>query len=346
MTFYWPIFLWSLLLIPALIIFYWWMLQRRKKFAVTYPSLSLVKNVIDTRSHWRRHIPPFLLLLAVTLMLLALARPAAVITLSSKYATVILAIDVSASMRAKDIMPSRIETAQSAAKSYVNDQPKSTRIGLVSFAGTAALIQTPTLLKEDVLTAIDRLQLQRGTAIGSGLLVSLQTIFPDIKLDLRFKDPRPSSLSATETDYIQSAAQPHTPINPGSYQSAVIILLTDGASTTGPDPIISARMVAEHGVPVFTVGLGTPAGEIVGADGLSMRVRLDEAVLREIASITGGEYFQASNATDLQKVYQSMASRTVLEKKETELSALFAGIAALITITAAMLSMWWFNRIF
>jgi len=343
--FYWPTFLWGLLFIPMLIAFYWWILQRKKTFALIYPSLSLVKNAID-RNRWRRHIPPALLLLALLLMLLALARPAAMITLPSEYATVILAMDVSASMRAKDIEPSRIEIAKTAAISYVNDLSRSTRVGLVSFAGTAALIQAPTLLKNDVLTAIDRLQLQRGTAVGSGLLVSLQSIFPETEFDLRFKDPRKSP-SASGADYIQTASDlTQRQAEPGSYHSAVIILLTDGANTTGPDPVIAARMVAERGIRVYTIGLGTSAGEIVGADGLSMRVRLDEDMLRNIADITGGEYFPASNASDLREVYQSMASRTFMEKKETELSAIFAGIAALLTITAATLSMWWFNRIF
>ena len=133
--------------------------------------------------------------------------------------------------------------------------------------------------------------------------------------------------------------------SPGSYQSAAIILLSDGQATTGPDPIEAARMAAERGVRVFTVGIGTPNGEILVGEGWSMRVRLDEETLKAIAKITGAEYFYAGTAVDLKKIYQSLNSRFVLEKKETEITALFAAAAALAALVSALLSLLWFNRI-
>jgi Ca-activated chloride channel homolog len=345
MTFLWPNMLWALLLVPALIGFYLWLLRRKKKFAVPYANLRIAKAAMTGASAWRRHVPPALLLTAIAAMLLALARPAAVISLPSQGETVMLAMDVSGSMRAKDVEPTRIAAAQVAARAFIAEQPRTTKIGLVTFAGTAALVQSPTLIREDLLKAIDDFQLQRGTAVGSGLLVSLKTIFPDVDFDLRLSDPRNVSGKSMPFDTGAPKKEPPAPVEPGSFSSAVIILLTDGQTTTGPDPLIAARMTADRGVRVFTVGVGTPKGEIIGSEGWSMRVRLDEEALKNIANITRGEYFLASTATDLKKIYQTMGSRLTFEKKETEVSGLFAGFAALLVILAAALSMWWFNRV-
>lgn len=345
MRFLWPNMLWALLLVPALIGFYVWLLRRKKKFAVPYANLRLAKQAMTGASAWRRHVPPALMLTAIAAMLLALSRPAAVISLPSQGETVMLAMDVSGSMRAKDVEPTRIAAAQVAARAFIAEQPRTTKIGLVTFAGTAALVQSPTFSREDLLKAIDEFQLQRGTAVGSGLLVSLKTIFPDVDFDLRLNDPRNVSGKSMPFDSGAPKKEPPAPVEPGSFSSAVIILLTDGQTTTGPDPLIAARMTADRGVRVFTVGVGTPKGEIIGAEGWSMRVRLDEEALKNIANITRGEYFLASTATDLKKIYQTMGSRLSFEKKETEVSGLLAGFAALLVILAAALSMWWFNRV-
>ena len=263
----------------------------------------------------------------------------------------ILAMDVSGSMRATDVQPNRLAAAQAAAKAFVTDQPRHTRIGVVSFAGTAAVVQAPTLSREDVVAAIDRFQLQRGTAVGSGLLVSLKVIFPDVEFDLRSANPRvdPAGESRRSGSPLAPPADPAKappkPVAPGSYPSAVIILLTDGQTTAGPDPIESARIAADRGVRVYTVGVGTPDGQVLGFEGWSFRARLDEEALKTIANITRGEYFYAGTATDLKKIYQSMNSRIVMEKKETEVTALFAAGAAVLALLAALLSLLWFNRI-
>src|SRR5262245_61365704 len=170
----WPEMLWLLLLIPVVVFTYRWLLRRKKKAAVQYASLSLIRDAMSAGQKYRKHLPPLLFLVSLTLMLIAIARPAAVITLPTQHETVILAMDVSGSMRATDVKPSRIVASQEAARAFVAEQPSSTRIGVVSFAATASVVQSPTHNREDILAAIDRFQLQRGTAIGSGILVALK----------------------------------------------------------------------------------------------------------------------------------------------------------------------------
>ncbi|MEP7328225.1 MAG: VWA domain-containing protein [Betaproteobacteria bacterium] len=346
MTFLWPEMLWLLVLVPTMVLLYVWLLSRKKSASVRYASLAMVKEAMGPGQRWRRHVPPVLMLVAITLMLIAIARPTAVVRLPSQHETIILAMDVSGSMRATDVLPSRIVAAQEAARAFVNEQPARTRVGIVSFAGTAAVVQPPTKNREDLVAAIDRFQLQRGTAVGSGILVSLKTIFPDAEFDLRAWNPRADQQRATPIDKAGKGDKlAFQAVPPGSYVSAAIILLTDGQTTTGPDPLEAARMAAERGVRVFTVGIGTEKGELIGAEGWSMRVRLDEAALKNIANVTQGEYFYAGTATDLRKVYETLNSKLVFEQKQTEITALFSAVAALVALLAAALSMLWFGRI-
>jgi Ca-activated chloride channel family protein len=346
-AFLWPEALALLALVPLLVLAYVLVIRRKRKAALRYASLTLVKDAIGARPGLRRHAPPLLFLLALTLMIVAIARPAAIVQLPSQHETVILAMDVSGSMRAKDVEPDRLSASQAAAKAFVADQPRSTRIGVVAFAGTASLVQPPTQNREDIIAAIDRFQLQRATAIGSGILVALKAIFPEVEFDLRSSNPRGEHARRP----LQEQRKPDKekasdkPVAPGSYKSAAIILLTDGQPTTGPDPIEAARMAAERGVRIFTVGVGTPNGEILVGEGWSMRVRLDEETLKTIANVTGGEYFYAGSAPDLKKIYRSLNAKFVLEKKETEITALFAAAAALTAVLSALLSLLWFNRI-
>src|SRR5512139_1320519 len=256
MSFLWPNLLWSLLLVPLLVLLYLWLLRRRKKAALPYAQLALVKEAMGKGLGWRRHLPPALLLAAITAMLFATARPTAVLTLPLAEQTIILAMDVSGSMRATDVQPNRLEAMQAAGKAFLTDLPRNVRVGVVSFAGTAAIVQPPTFSREDVVAAIDRFQLQRATAIGSGLILSLAAMFPDAGIDLSQITgaramPAPLGEKEKEDD------KPFTPVEPGSYASGAIILLTDGQRTTGPDPIEAAQMAAQRGVKVFTVGIGT-----------------------------------------------------------------------------------------
>jgi Ca-activated chloride channel family protein len=340
-TFFWPEMLWGLLLVPLLVLLYVWLLRRRKKSSIRFASLALVKEAMGKGLAWRRHLPPALLLTAVTSLLIAAGRPAAVITLPSAEKTVVLAIDVSGSMRAADVLPDRITAAKEAAKAFVAELPRTVRIAVVQFAGTAAVVQAPTLSREDVLAALDRFQLQRGTAIGSGIVLSLATIFPDAGIDLS----QITGQSNMPPDPNDKPKPEFVPVAPGSYPSAAIILLTDGQRTTGPDPVEAAKMAADHGIRIYTVGVGTKEGETIGFEGWSMRVRLDEDTLKSIANITRADYFYAGTAQDLKKVYQGLSTRLVVEKKETEISALFAAFGALMVVLAAGLSVWWFGRV-
>ena len=345
MTFLWPEMLWLLAAVPLAIAAYIVVLRRRKKLALRYASLSMVKEAQGKAGRIRRHIPPFLFLIALTLMIMAIARPAAVVTLPSQHETVILAMDVSGSMRAADVQPSRLEAAQAAAKAFIGDTPSNMRIGIVAFAATATVVQPATFNRDDLNAAIDRFELQRGTAVGSGILVALKMIFPDIEYDLRSYNPRGDPRRGAALGETRADAPAWKPVAPGSYTSAAIILLTDGQTTTGPDPREAAKMAAERGVRVFTVGVGTANGEILGAEGWSMRVRLDEDALKEIAGTTRADYFYAGNALDLKKVYQDLNSKLVMEKRETEITAIFAALAGVLMLVAVMLSLWWYQRI-
>lgn len=349
MRFLWPDCLWLLLLLPLAVAAYVWLQRRRKRAALRYASLAFVRDAMTPGRSLRRHVPPLLFLVALALLLVAIARPAAIVTLPTDHETIILAIDVSGSMRAEDIKPTRLAAAQAAARAFIADQPSNVDIGIVSFAGTAAVVQAPTQNRDDLLAAVDRLQLQRATAVGSGILVALKLVDPTVRFDLRFSNPRLDVGDANHElslDERRAEAKPASkPLAPGSNTSAAIILLTDGQTTTGPDPIEAARLAADRGVRVYTVGIGTIGGAVIGWEGWSMRVRLDEDTLKAIAQLTRADYYFAGTAEDLSRVYKGMNAKVVLQKKETELTALFAAAAALVFVAAAGLSVAWFNRI-
>ena len=334
LTFQWPELLWLLLTGPLLVLMYVLILRRRRKNALRYASLGIIKQAAGAVT-FRRHIPPILLLAALMLLIVGMARPTALVSLPSNRATVILAMDVSGSMRAADVKPSRIAAAEKAAKDYVKDQPKGVLIGIVAFAATALLVQNPTTDRAALAAAIDRFELQRGTAVGSGILMSLSTIFPQEDFQItrinaeagygygggwrRFGGGSP--LGERRQD---GPKKKHVPVEPGSYKNAVIILLTDGATTTGYDPIEAARTASEYGVRVYTVGFGTTKGNIVGFGGFSMRAQLDEDSLKKIADMTRGRYFHATTGEDLKQIYGNLGKQLVVETKEMEITAFFA----------------------
>ena len=340
MSFLWPQALWLLAALALLGLAYWLALRARRRVALRYAGLELVRAVA-VAGGWRRHLPPLLMLLALAALVLAMARPVAVVMLPVQDQAVILAMDVSGSMRATDIAPDRLRAAQAAAKSFVEALPRGVRVGVVAFAATSALVQSPTHDRAEVAAAIDRFQLQRGTALGSGIVVSLATLFPEAGIQVgEFQSARDAPLAK-----VPDTARSQAPVPPGSHTSAVIVLLSDGQRTTGPDTLEAARLAAAHGVRIHTVGLGTPEGQVIGFEGWSMRVRLDEEALREIARITHGEYFHAGSAEALHQVYRSLTSRLVMERAETEVSALFVALGAALAAAAALLSLWWFNRV-
>lgn len=341
-TFQWPTLLWSLALLPLLVALYLWLLKRRRRSTVRLASIGVAKAALGRGPGWRRHVPPALLLLALAALLFASSRPMAVIQLPLTQRTILLAMDVSGSMRATDVQPNRMVASQEAAKAFINALPRDVRVGIVSFAGTAAVVQAPTVSREDLIAAIDRFQMQRGTATGSGIVLSLATLFPEHDIEIsqitgQRAMPRPLGQEKPKKEF--------TPVEPGSFNSAAIIMLTDGQRTTGPDPLDAAKMAAERGVRVYTVGVGTPNGEVIGFEGWSMRVRLDEETLKTVAQMTRAEYFYAGTAQDLMKVYESLSSKLVVERKETEVTALLALLGALLVASAAGLSVYWFGRV-
>ena len=371
-SFLWPSFLWLLLLVPVMVGLYVWLLQRRKQGVVRFGNMGLLKQAAGT-SNWRRHLPPALLLCALTLLLLAVARPTAMVSLPSHRATVMMAMDVSGSMRAADIKPSRIEASQKAAKDYIKEQPKDVVIGMVAFAAAAFVVQNPTTDRQALDAAIDHFELQRGTAVGNGILVSMQTLFPLENFPIsnfnnggngfvgggfggfarrgggncgRPDDSGGGNAGRRLGEADGAPPKKHMPVEPGTYKNAVIILMTDGQTTTGCDPIEAARLASEYGVKVFTIGFGTTRGNNVQFGGFSMRAQLDEESLKKIADITKGKYYKASSSEDLKAVYDLLTKQLVVEVKEMEISSFFAAAAAIFMIIAASLSVAWFGRIF
>jgi Ca-activated chloride channel family protein len=365
--FLWPSFLWLLLAVPVVAIIYVLMLKRRKKNALRFANMALVRQAKGT-SAWRRHLPPALMLLAFTLSIVAVARPTALVSLPSNKGTVMLAMDVSGSMRATDVTPSRIVAAQTAAKQYVKDQPRDVQTGIVAFAATALVVQPPTVDHDSLNKAIDNFELQRGTAVGSGILMSLQTIFPKESFPMpRFNGggfgngnggfgfggrqggaPQDNSSGGAPLGSPQTAGgpqKPHVPVEPGSYKNAVIILLTDGQTNAGYDPIEAARIAADYGVKVYTVGFGTTRGNIVGFGGFSMRAQLDEDALKKIADMTKGRYFHAATGDDLKGIYSVLSHQLIVETQQMEIASLLAGAAALLMLLSAGLSLAWFSRV-
>jgi Ca-activated chloride channel homolog len=344
MFFLWPQYLWLLLALPLLPAGYWWLLRRRGKPAVRYSSVAVARQAMSARS-WRRHIPPALLLLAFAVLLLAAARPMARIPLPWARSSIMLAMDVSLSMRVTDVKPTRLAAAQEAAKTFLRDLPKDIEVGLVTFAGSSQVAQAATLDRESLVAAIDGFQMQMGTAVGNAIVVSLAELFPDHGIDVGEMTfgakPRGRSLD----DKVKPAVKQITPVAPGSYDSAAIILLSDGRRTTGVDTLVAAKMAADRGVRIYVVGLGTVDGTASGMDGMPMYLRLDEPTLREVARMTGGEYHYAGTAEKLRSVYENLGSRLQVQTRETEVSALLAMLGAMIALAAAGLSVLWFGRI-
>jgi Ca-activated chloride channel family protein len=345
MFFLWPHYLWLLLAVPLLPALYVWLLRRRNKLAVRYSSLGVVRAAAAGIS-WRRHVPPALLFVACSGLLFAAARPVARVPLPWARTTIMLAMDVSLSMRVTDVKPTRMAAAQEAAKLFLRDLPRHIEVGLVTFAGSTQVAQRATREREPLLAAIDGFQMQMGTAIGSGIVLCLAELFPDHGLDvgdMNFGSPRMQGRSLDDKD--KPPPKAITPVAPGSYRSAAIILLSDGRRTTGIDTLEAAKMAADRGVRIDVVGLGTIDGESAAADGMPIYLRLDEPTLREVARITGGEYHYASSAESLRSVYEKLGSEMEVRTRETELTSLVSLGAALLSMTAGVLSLLWFRRL-
>jgi len=354
MNFLWSVFLYGLLLIPLSIAVYIFLLRRRRRFAVRYSSLALVREAMASQSWLRRHLPFILFLGALASLVFALARPVAEVIVPSNRATIILTLDVSRSMCSTDIPPNRLEAAKLAALDFVQRQERGRRIGVVAFAGFAELVQPPTDDRVLLENAIANLTTARRTAIGSAILRSLDSI---AEFDGNVK---PSDTGATSEGGF-------TPVPEGEYVPHIIVLLTDGASNAGPDPINAAQQAAERGVRVYTIGFGTinnsspmncgdqfqefdqfgggfgsPFGGGGGGGGGGFRRELDEQTLKMIADITGGSYYAATSAGELANVFQNLPTYLVVTRETTEIGAFFTAFAVLFIVIALMLSFRWY----
>jgi len=345
----WPGFLLLLGLIPVIVGVYIWMLRRRRRYTVRYSSLALVREALSHQSRLRRHLPFALFALALASLVVALGRPVAIVSVPAGQTTVILALDVSRSMCATDIEPSRLAAAKSAALAFIQSQKSSTQIGIVAFAGFAELIQPPTTDLEVLQDAVESLTTGRRTAIGSAILKSLDAI-AEI-------DPSVApSLSGPA-----SGVQP-TPVPRGAYAPDIIVLLTDGASNAGPAPVEAAQQAVDRGVRVYTIGFGTANGQSgslpfcgqqvqggndpfggggLGFGGGGFRRGIDEATLKEVADMTGGAYYSAESAGELQHVFQNLPTSLITKHETMEISVAFTALGALLVAMAVGLALLW-----
>jgi Ca-activated chloride channel family protein len=338
MNFLWPGNLLVVLIVPILLAAYIWAQRRRQKYALRYASLSLVREALGSGPGRKRHIPPALFLLALLFMALGTARPETVVVVPVQEGTVILALDVSGSMLAEDLAPNRMEAAKDAAKAFVARQGADVKLGVVAFSGDAQIVQTPTKDKDLVVAAINRLRPQRATAIGRGMLASLDAIFEDSE------DVAPSIIALKRLAGEPTGPTP-PPVPVGADRTATIVLLSDGQNNQFPAPQQVIEDAAHRGIRIYTIGVGSADGTVVRIQGRSVRTRLDEATLKQIADQTGGQYFNASNTKDLRAVYENLSTQLVFRQQRTEVTAILTAIAAVFSMIAAGLSLFWFNRI-
>jgi Ca-activated chloride channel family protein len=342
MSFLWPQYLWLTVAIPLLPLAYAWLLSRQRKRALHYSSLGVVRAAGG--AGWKRHVPPLLVFIACAVLLFAASRPTAPLRMPWARSTVILAMDVSLSMRVSDVKPTRMAAAQDAAKVFLRSLPREIEVGLVTFAGSGQVAQRATLDRETLVKSIDGFQMQLGTAVGDAIALSVAELFPDHGIDvgqmtLRSKYGR--SIDAKD----KPAPKQIEPVAPGSYKSAAIILLSDGRRTTGIDTLEAAKLAADRGVRIYAVGLGTVDGAATLPEGMAIYLQLDEPTLREVARMTGGEYLHAGTAEKLRVVYENLGSRMEVDTRETELAGLLALASALLMLVAGVLSVVWFRRL-
>jgi len=343
MFFLWPQLLWLLPALALLPAAYVWLLRRRSRAALRFSNLGVARAAAVGRP-WRRHLPPALLLLAIAGLLIAAARPVARVPLPWARSTVMLAIDVSLSMRVSDVKPTRLAAAQEAAKLFLSELPKGIEVGLVTFAGSSQVAQRATLDRESLVAAIDAFQMQLGTAVGNAIVLSLAELFPEQGIVLNDLAPARTQRGRSLDDKAKPPPAQIAPVPPGSYASAAIILLSDGRRTTGVDTLEAAKMAADRGVRIHVVGLGTVEGDTATPDGTAIYMKLDEPTLREVARLTGGEYHHAGTAEKLRSVYEQLGSRVQVESRETELAGMLALVSALVALAAGVLSMLWLGR--
>jgi Ca-activated chloride channel family protein len=323
MSFAWPIALSGLALVALALIAYLVAQRRRRRYVVRFTNLDLLENVVADSPRWRRHIPAALTLLALSALVVGMARPQVAVAVPRQEATVILAMDSSGSMTATDVAPDRMTAAREAASSFVKGLPDGFRVGVVSFSNEADVVVPPTADHDQALRGLSALRADNGTALGDAIARSVD-------------------LGVTSLDQQLAANSSDTPV--------VVLLLSDGANTTGDyQPLEAAQKAKDAGVPVYTVALGTDAGTVQGPDGFggvrTIRVPPDPETLSRVAELTGGKFFAAADQNALKSVYDQIGSQVGVEHKQRELTVFFTAAGAALLLLGGALSTVWFGRI-
>lgn len=334
MSFIWPTLLISLLLVPVLLYVYFRMQRRKKELATKFGALGFVRDSSGHGPGTRQHIPSMVFMGGIAVLLFSMARPQATVSLPRLEGTVMLTFDISGSMSATDLQPTRMEAAKAAASQFVKNQPSGVLIGVVAFSDGGVAVQPPTSNREETLATIERLVPRRGTSIANGLLVSLNAIAVN-------EGDQPILQSTTDG----SDTPEPVPLPQGWYPSSVIVLLSDGENNQDPDPIAAADLAADLGVRVYTVGIGSPGGATIEVEGFTVHTQLDEMMLRGISEISGGQYYNAANEKDLFRIYDDLQPRLSVKTEEMEITSLFAGLGMLAFLVGGGLSLFWFGRV-
>jgi Ca-activated chloride channel family protein len=335
MSFIWPQLLASLALIPLGVALYMLLGRRRRRRAAATGGLGFAAAATAGPPGVVARIPALLILAGFAVMCVALARPQATVALPREEGTVILAFDVSASMGADDLKPTRMDAAKAASQAFVQSQPAGVVIGVVAFSDSGLSVQAPTNDQQTVLAAINRLAPQRGTALGQGIAASLNAI--------------QIAEAGIPADYYSNRSPDPTttpvPVPPGSHGSAVIVLLTDGENNENPDPLVAAQTAADLGVRIDTIGLGSPGGATLDLNGFKVHTQLDANLLQQISQVTDGTYYSAENDQDLGSIYANLNTQLVVKAEQIEVTSLFAGASVLILLLGGLSSLYWFGRL-
>jgi Ca-activated chloride channel family protein len=341
MTFLWPVMLCFLALVPVMLLAYLRVQQQRRARLARYGSLGSL-GAAGHLPAWRRHLPPALFLAALVILILAMARPIARVTLPRLEGTVILVFDVSASMAAEDMEPSRMEAARVAAQTFVEAQPSTVRLGVVAFSNSGLEVQVPTEDQQLVLAALGRLEPQRGTSLGQGILAGLAALAEDNNGDAEAGVGGAEQTGPGEPGEPEAGFQVPDVSHP---ESTAIILFSDGENNETPDPLEVAVAARGQGVRIYTVGLGSQEGITLELDGFSVHTQLDEALLQQVAQLSGGAYYRAADQEALSAVYDDVAAQLVVRGQEMEVTALLAGAAIGLLLLGGALSLVWFGRV-
>lgn len=333
MSFIWSDLLVFLALIPLLFVIYFRVQRKRREAATRFGSLGLLRDARGSRPGKSQHVPVMLLLSGIAVLILSAARPQASVSLPRLEGTVILTFDVSGSMAATDLKPTRMEAAKAAASQFVANQPPGVSIGVVAFSDGGLTVQSPTNNHEETLTTIERLVPRRGTSLANGILVALNTIALDA-----------GDAPILKTNGGNSSAEPVASPQ-GWYPSAVVVLLSDGENNQDPDPMNAADLAADLGVRVYTVGVGSPGGSDITVEGYTVHSQLNEPLLRGIAEDTGGSYYSAANEDELFKIYSDLKPKLSIKTEEMEVTSIFAGVGMLAFLIGGVLSLLWFGRV-